>query len=393
MEQSGREISISISVEEWQDILGWMHQSLTRSESDPTGHFLLEIRGQHRTWVTTDGAQLTALEVDGPAPRCNFENNVGVSILVNSRFFRAKSPEDVTLTVFEQGDGRLQSLQGEGFEMILPEHPGPFPEWRGLVENLEGIQVEVDSNRLIDACGAVAVVPMGIENESPVSAWIYVEDGRLVLEAPWLRYPDSKVFIDLEESAPDTVHVLVSPVRLRELLVATDSAQIALTIPASPLGVIGLAHGNYRALLKPLDRWGSQKEQLEKLLCEFLRAEEVTPDQDGDYLITTPEGNRLWVRLHVGIETISVQVFSVLASPVPCTSELLMELNSINATAPFVKVIWADDAIMAETDIVAEQLDISELSNAILVVQATADRYLGVLSAFFGSSEDAEEGP
>jgi len=340
--------------------------------------------------VTTDGAQLTALEVEGPAPRCNFETDGNVSILVNSRFFRAKSPEDVMLTVFEREEGRLQSLQGDGFEMLLPEHPGPFPEWREIFEKLEGLQVEVESHLLIDACSAVSVVPMGVEHDGAVSAWIYVEDGRFVLEAPWLRYPNSKVFIDLDAPVPDTVHVLVSPIRLRELLLAIDSARISLTLPESPLGAIGLVHGNYRALLKPLDRWGAQKEQLEKLLCEFLRVEGVTPDQDGDYSVITPEGNQLWVRLHAGTDTISVQVFSVLASPVPCTSELLTELNSINANAPFVKVLWAENAIMAETDIVAEQLDMSELANAILVVQSTADRYLGVLSTFFGSGESPE---
>lgn len=59
-------------------------------------------------------------------------------------------------------------------------------------------------------------------------------------------------------------------------------------------------------------------------------------------------------------------------------------MNSINARAAYVKVMWVEGAVMAETDVVAEVLDMSELANALTVVQETADRYRGVLSAFFG---------
>jgi hypothetical protein len=55
-----------------------------------------------------------------------------------------------------------------------------------------------------------------------------------------------------------------------------------------------------------------------------------------------------------------------------------------------VKVIWADGAIMAEVDIVAEELDQSELSNALIVVQDTAERYRTVLEAFFSDPEAAD---
>ena len=140
----------------------------------------------------------------------------------------------------------------------------------------------------------------------------------------------------------------------------------------------------------PLDRWGSLKDHVEKLLCEFLRVDEVNADGDGDYAVTTPEGNQLWLRLHTDVDPVSAQIFSVLAAEVPCTHELLVELNSINASAAYVKVMWVEGAIMAETDIVAESLDLTELGNALTVVQETADRYRGMLSSFFSGSESAE---
>lgn len=45
---------------------------------------------------------------------------------------------------------------------------------------------------------------------------------------------------------------------------------------------------------------------------------------------------------------------------------------------------------MAEMDIVVEDLDMSELSNALTVVRNTTLQYQGVLSAFFGAVEKGE---
>ncbi len=382
-----KQFEILISVEEWRNILQWMYTSLSRSESSANGHFMLEIDGPRRSWVATDGDQLTVLETDGPAPRCNFDSSEPLTVLVNSRFFRAKTPEDVVLTVTEDEEGlRFQLLQGDGFEMLLPEHPGKFLDWKEALNSLSGTRVEVESRLLLEACNSVDIIPWGLETEYGVLAWLYAREGRLILDAPWATYPNTTVKIEATGTSADTVPVLVSPTRLKNLLLAIDPAHVTLTLPDDPLGLVGISYDNYRALLMPVDRWGEQRGKLEELLCEYLRVEKVDPDGDGDYEILTPEGNSLWVRLHTNVQPISAQVFSVLAIDVPCTMELLTELNSINSNAAYVKAIWVEGAIMAEADIVAESLDMSELANAVTVVQGMADRYRAVLSAFFGVS-------
>jgi len=390
MSEENRVFSVGISIEEWESILSWMYTSLAPTESEAEGHFLLEIDGPRRTWVASDGDQMTVLHVDGPSPKSNFDRTEPLVVLVNSRFFRAKTPEDVTLTVRETERGREQLLRGEGFEFVLREHPGPFPDWKASIASLAGKRIEVDSRLLTEACHTAEIVPWGVKAEYPVVAWMSVVDGRLLLDAPWIGSPHTKVFIDLKGDHADTVPVLIRPSRLKNLLRAIDSATITLTLPDSPLDLIGVSYDNYRALLMPVDRWAHVKERVEDLLCNFLRVESISPDSDGDYLVTTPEGHEVWVRLHTEFHPVSVQVFSVLAAEVPCSSDLLMELNSINASAPHVKVIWADGAIMAEVDIVAEELDQSELSNALIVVQDTAERYRTVLEAFFSDPEAAD---
>ena len=74
------------------------------------------------------------------------------------------------------------------------------------------------------------------------------------------------------------------------------------------------------------------------------------------------------------------------------TPGLFEELNAINAAAAHVKVLWAGDAVMVEVDLVAESLDLAELANALMVVRATAEKYQGVLSAFFAGPDEIGAG-
>jgi hypothetical protein len=292
----------------------------------------------------------------------------------------------VTLTVTPTESGRRQTMRGDGFEMTLPEHPGPFPEWRTIAAAVEGTDVVVDAEQLVAACRSAAVPPMGVEQTEPLHAWMFGRDGRLVLHAPWLHFPDTIVRMAAERPVPDTVPTLIAPRALVEIVEHLGSNRFTLTLPPTALHPVGVRADGYQAVLLPVDRWGRPRARLEELLCEFLGVESVHADGDGDYPIITPQGNSLWVRLHTGVEPVSVQVFSVLATDVDAGEDLLRELNSINADGAYVKVIWATGAVMAEHDLVAETLDLAELANAVQKVSSIADRYRDVLSAFFGSA-------
>lgn len=381
-------VSIFISVDEWRDIATWMHASLDRTEHSPFGHFLLECEGSNRTWVTSDGAQITVVRGEGPPPRGLGDSSARFSVLVNSRFFRRNTPQDATLTVTTHDEGRLQTFETDGVEMTLPEHPGEFGDWRALIDAANGAPVEVDVGHLRDACLAASVVPFGIDTTDPVHTWLSIRGGRLRLESPWVNYPSTVIDLPLLTPAFDTVPALVDSGRLISLLAAIDFDRCTLQLPMHPTSPIGLRAGRYEAVLTPVDRWGRERELLEGLLCDFLGAESVEADADGDYPVTTPEGHQLWVRLHTGVSPISVQVFSVLATSVDPNPGLFEELNSINATAAHVKVLWASGSVMAEVDLVAETLDRSELTNALEVVRRTAERYRDVLSAYFGTASD-----
>jgi hypothetical protein len=192
------------------------------------------------------------------------------------------------------------------------------------------------------------------------------------------------------EPLPDSVPVLVNTGRRGHLLSAIIEPTVTLTLPSTVSTPIGLESGDYRAVLMPVDRWSGERRRLQELLCEFLGVDSVTTDDDGDYPIEVNESAQMYVRLKTDARPISAQVFSVLASNVPLSRELLEELNTLNASLAYAKLIWAEGAVMAEMDIVVEDLDMSELSNALTVVRKTTLHYQGVLSVFFGAVEEGE---
>jgi len=128
---------------------------------------------------------------------------------------------------------------------------------------------------------------------------------------------------------------------------------VDLIIPDIEPARVGVTSGNYLGVLMSLDRIKPVRERLEALLKEILLKTEMEADEDGDYSVVSPHGHQLWVRMHVNAEPIYVQVFSMLATDVEPTAGLMEELNSINASAAYVKVLWIDGAVIAETDLAA----------------------------------------
>jgi hypothetical protein len=380
-------VRLFISVTEAQRISSQQHMVLDRDESRPTGHILLECEGHRRRWVTTDGTQLMVIEDEGPVVEGLGDEQARVEVLVNPRFFRSLIPEDLFLEVRQHDGQRMLTLFGDGYAMSLPEHPGPFADWRGVLASVAGTEVVVDSHLLYQACLTAGLVPLGLDHRGKVLTALYGSDGKLVVHTAWQGAPDSMLVLTAEGEVPDTEPVLVSPARLQALISAVDLPFLHLTLPTMPGGSLGIQAGHYRAVLRPVDRWRTQRRKLETLLCEFLRVESMTADHDGDYLVEVSDGIRMFVRLQPDVSPLSVQVFSVLASDVAESPGLMSELNSLNSVTPYVKMMYAAGAIMAEVDLVAEDLGQAELVNALQVVRTTSENYRHVLSSFFGSPE------
>jgi len=91
----------------------------------------------------------------------------------------------------------------------------------------------------------------------------------------------------------------------------------------------------------------------------------------------------VYVRL-VDADPTVVRVFSPLLRSIERTSELLVELNELNARLAFLRLFWRDGSVYAATELLAATLDDVELANACDVLADTADHYDVRLHARFG---------
>jgi hypothetical protein len=381
-------VQITIDADEWHEVLRWLPFSLTTSEAIAAGHVLLDCEGTRRAWVVGDDVHTVVLHRSGPAPSGLVAPDQHFHVLVNSRFFRGRRPQDAVLEVESTEGGRVQTLVTDGVRTTLVEHPGGAFDWRSLVGATRRNSIVVRTDLLAEALSAAAAVPVGVDVSDEVHAWMSVRDGRLRFEAPWVDYPWTVVSCALESSTDDTVSFLVDVRRLKAVTQHLDTDTTELYLADEPLHPIGLRSGDVDVVVMPADRWCRERRALEELLCEFIRQDHVEPDHDGDYAIVTPEGHPMWVRLNPDAQPFTVQVFSVLASRVPATPALFEELNSINANAAHVKVLWAADAVMAEVDLVLSTMEIATLGNALELVRRATERYHGVLSAFFTEASE-----
>jgi len=377
-------VSLEISREEWRDVHRWMHLSLGEDESKPNGHLLLETWGTRRRWVATDQVQLVLVENTSPAPVGEYDRSKPWSVMVNPRLFQGADVCDASLSVSGEKGRRTVSLIRPGLTVSMPEPPGSFPQWRVPFAQVSGVEVSVDANVLLEASNCVSFRPAGVECTARPPMWLSVSDGRLFVEATWPGSAPVTVELSVTRSTPNCQPVAVDPWRLGSLLLAVEDRDVVLTLPANGTSPVGLKSDGYSAVLKPLDRNGPARERLEIALKQFLNLSSLQPDEDGDYGVLSPDGDQLWIRLHTDAEPICVQVFSVLATEVEHSPALMEELNAINTSAAYVKVLWVDGGVLAETDLVAESITRSEIGNALSLVAETVAKYRSILGAFFG---------
>ena len=79
-----------------------------------------------------------------------------------------------------------------------------------------------------------------------------------------------------------------------------------------------------------------------------------------------------------------VSVFGGMLSGVPRTDKLCSALNDINAEIKFGRVFWVRDRVVVATEMVADDLDGSELENAVTAIGRVADAYDTDLQSRFG---------
>ena len=128
---------------------------------------------------------------------------------------------------------------------------------------------------------------------------------------------------------------------------------------------------------------------VEKVLSEYLGADHLIADHDGDYPVQ--HGSALYYVRLVDEKPPVVRIFSWMLHDVECTPDLLEALNEVNKSVSFVRLFWSDGDVVVATELLAETLDPEELAKGCDTVAQVADRYDNRLKERFGGNIQFDE--
>jgi hypothetical protein len=383
------QFTIAVSADEWRTVSDWLWRSLNPDENAAEGHLILECDGTQRTWMATDGTQLVVYRSEGLPVHGLATSDETLRVAINPRLLRWREPQDGVLVVTGEPGRRVVRLSAGTVEAELPEHPGPFCDWRALTANAVGPRARVDTDQLRDALCAAATPPLATRVSTAAVAEVSLAEGRLSIATPWGSGPESRVrlVVDGNGQAPTGCYDLR---RLRTLLEPVVLPSVDLLMPGDEHGSLVLKAGDYEAVLAPFDPLADERTHLEDVLRELLNVARPHRDSDGDYPIELSSDVRAYVTLFSD-GTPAARIFSVVAAGVGSGDEVDRELNAINSQSAFVKLVRIDDVILARVDLLAGYLDRQQLDIALQSVRQATDRYRTLVAAFFAGSGELED--
>ena len=249
----------------------------------------------------------------------------------------------------------------------------------------------VTAHRLADALAAVAHRPEPADPEvDPLPVHIGCDDEGVWVGIAWPVEGPSRLRLFAERSQltePKPVYAA----QLDDLLRLFDDV-VELSFGEWDGDILSLADGRFLAGLMPRrTRLEQIRLEAEAVIRRVFGPDALERDGDGDYQLKT-HGVPVWARLLDG-DPVTLEVFATVATDLESSPELLAELNDINASLRFVKVVAADAMVTAEADLVAESLDADELFTAFSRVNHVAENTSGLIVSMFGGRDlnrDAE---
>lgn len=130
----------------------------------------------------------------------------------------------------------------------------------------------------------------------------------------------------------------------------------------------------------PID--DSVRERVHRLVRDYL-GEALPVDLVAEPVAIRAGTAVVYVRL-VDAHPPVLRVFSPLLRSIERSTELLVELNQLNARLNFLRLFWHEGTVFAACELLAEALDAAALVNACDGVADTADHYDERLHARFG---------
>jgi hypothetical protein len=134
------------------------------------------------------------------------------------------------------------------------------------------------------------------------------------------------------------------------------------------------------------------RQRLETMLESFLGTDDLVTDSEGDYPVRAGSA-KYYIRLSDETEPAVVHVYAHILVGVPASEKLYETLNSVNSFIKFGRMFHQGDAVLVSTELLADTLDLEELTESCRSIAELADRYDDLFKSEFGGrtyEDDAE---
>jgi hypothetical protein len=344
-------------------------------------------------WTATDSYRLGCLTAGAAAGGRTFGVPVRTFTLAWQMADR-RNPAEVAFVVNGEESGVLRVDGVEvPFDASLDGYPD-IEEYLVRRGKAAGTAVTVAADDLFAAIHGANLRPPWLDTDQQESFVLHVAAtaGRLRAVATWDGHADTTAAVAC--TASGDARVGVNPDFLYELASAAGEDLLTLHLPPDsgvPLRVE--TDDGFLALLMPV-RIGveSARPVFEAMLAELLDVDpsDLERDADGDYPVPVGDDHLLYLSLIEGDDDAgtpdAVRAFAILASGVDPSSELLTELNDLNRHVRFVRLYWADGAVLVGQELLLSSLDAAEIGHACRTVAALADRVAPLLEAVHGTA-------
>ena len=381
---------IVVSLAEWTQVAKLVRLA-EPYETGVMGQLRLTADGNRRFWYATDSYRVGRFDA-GPDP-LEYELLVPPRlVLMASQVCRNDGRTELFVVADPDGSPTLR-VRGDAGEVSVPHRLGHFPDVEAMVDDFDGRNPDLalTAHRLADALAAVAHRPEPADPEvDPLPVHIGCDDEGVWVGIAWPVEGSSRLRLVAEWSRP-TEPKPVYAAQLDDLLRLFDDV-VALSFGEWDGDILSLGDGRFLAGLMPRrTRFEQIRVEVERVIRRVFGPDAVERDGDGDYQLKT-HGVPVWATLIDG-DPVRLQVFATVAMELDSSPELLAELNDINASLAFVKVVAGGDTVTAEADLVAESLDADELFTAFSRVNHVAENTSGLIVSMFGGRDlnrDAE---
>lgn len=362
---------------------------LDNVETDSTGQIFLRSDGIRRLWYATD--RYRAVRMNGGSDNETYAFGVSPAVFHSLDVLFGDIDE---LTLEFDPHGEVVTAYGDGVQFKLPGVKRSFPPFEEALPAPEAIagHARIESlkfHQLVHAAQAQREIVTDEKAPDDLAPfWVYIENERLGLGVNWQQLGLSRYSVHAE-GASGEICLQVNSQYLRSLITVFDPSDILdVSIPEFNTHPIVLTNGSTVALLMGLSSHKVMvRSRLEKVLEDEFGFLAKVPDANDHYAIGR-RGTQIKGRLVEDEDGIMVlRLFANLLDECAESPDLLRELNDLNDGLSFTKLFLRDSIIVAEVDLLADEIEGHEIRTAAERIMGVAHTVIPTLAVVLGGRQ------